>query len=160
MDNILTSQILGLVWRWRWYSKGSSHEDENSIHAPSATRWFKVISLDVPCEKEVGCLNLLIDKCRGAHCSRPCCKDIRFQSNCTSVLSSTVSFYLFAKQCPTCTCLSRFDEMFLGRKACHWSATDMRICSTLPCRVLGSHLGLLHFNLHQEQICTEIVSQY
>lgn len=50
-------------------------------------------------------------------------------------------FYLFAKQCPTCTCLSRFDEMFLGRNAYHRSATDMWICSTLPCRVLGISSG-------------------
>lgn len=45
--------------RGRWERKGSPVEDESSIYAPSATRQHKIISLDVPSEKEMGYLRRL-----------------------------------------------------------------------------------------------------
>lgn len=55
VETEMTNLVSG--WRGKWKSKGSSVEDENSIYAPSATRRHKIISLDVPGEKEMGHMN-------------------------------------------------------------------------------------------------------
>lgn len=60
-----------LGWRGKRKSKDSSHEDESTIYASSASRWHFIFSFDVPREEEVGYMNY--DDILRPHSLLPCC---------------------------------------------------------------------------------------